>query len=502
MQITEIDFDIFLTGCSGIIYPPDILNIDDSYIPIIEETKTCDDITLKYFEIKKGVPSKWIKNKNYLAPPIYVPNTQSNPLSAINGIFNNVCIDKLNLNIQKLTLNNLCIPYKNIQTGMSIYLFDIYNKKKINNKLFFNINAYSYCPIDMKLEFNISFDNSEAYCFLNESNFFFTENTDKIINKKIASCFTNEININLDYDYPNVISENNIIIKIFNYRKHLTTIFKNFICQDTNNCILKVILLKKIKYNSIPLFIANKNYICKLSSNDELIKENYPIIKDFKCLISNTLYNNDEVYFSGLPLDMSNMEKMNNNKIPNQFIISRIVTESEGFDKKIIIIGTTDKNFENDSYDFYINFINPKATLKCNLKSYSKYVQSKFYCENNKEIEKEIFVENQIIYSFDFKYDLLLINQETFIKISNSYNSDEIKNEEKYYMFIKKDNNNFLLLLICFFIIIFIKILSRVNLIKFKFKKKIKRRYKRRKKIQKKNYCFIKLFPFLFSFYN
>ena len=112
---TEIDFDIFLTGCSGIIYPPDILNIDDSYIPIIEETKTCDDITLKYFEIKKGVPSKWIKNKNYLAPPIYVPNTQSNPLSTINGIFNNVCIDKLNLNIQKLNLNNLCIPYKNIQ---------------------------------------------------------------------------------------------------------------------------------------------------------------------------------------------------------------------------------------------------------------------------------------------------------------------------------------------------------------------------------------------------
>ena len=150
---TEIDFDVFLTGVSGTIYPPDILNIDDSYIPIIEETITCDDITLKYFEIMKGIPSKWIENTNFLPPYINESNSRAIALYNMNiKYLNNLCIGKLNLDINKTILDNLCVHYRNIQTGITIYLFVIYNKKIIDNKLYFNINAYSYCPINPKLK--------------------------------------------------------------------------------------------------------------------------------------------------------------------------------------------------------------------------------------------------------------------------------------------------------------------------------------------------------------
>ena len=44
------DFNLILTNVGGSIYPPDILNIKDEFLPIIKETITCDDLTLKYFE--------------------------------------------------------------------------------------------------------------------------------------------------------------------------------------------------------------------------------------------------------------------------------------------------------------------------------------------------------------------------------------------------------------------------------------------------------------------
>ena len=59
----EPDFNTFLTGVGCILYPPDILNINDNYLPIINETITSDDITLKYFASQKGIPHKWVKNK-------------------------------------------------------------------------------------------------------------------------------------------------------------------------------------------------------------------------------------------------------------------------------------------------------------------------------------------------------------------------------------------------------------------------------------------------------
>ena len=61
-KIKEADFNIFLTGCGGIIYPPDIFQINERYLKIINETLTTDDITLKYFETIKGVEVIWVPN--------------------------------------------------------------------------------------------------------------------------------------------------------------------------------------------------------------------------------------------------------------------------------------------------------------------------------------------------------------------------------------------------------------------------------------------------------
>ena len=464
---TEIDFDVFLTGVSGIIYPPDILNIDDSYIPIIEETITCDDMTLKYYEIMKGIPSKWIENKNFLAPLINEFNVGKTALYNMNKKYlNDLCIDKLNLDINKTVLDNLCVHYRNIQTGISIYLFDIYDKKIINNKLYFNINAYSYCPINPKLKFNIFFDKFISYCSLNDSKFYIN---DKKFHKAIIFCFMNEININLDDYNPIVKSEGNEIIKIYNYKKSSTIIFKNFICNGNDDCILKAILFKKINNDiNISLYLNNKNYLCKMVNNDDSKDDYYPIIKEFKCLISNSIYNISELYISGLPLDKNYINKNDNNIIPNQFIITRIV-----YDKQIIIIGKLNYYLNNTSNEFFINFINPKTTLKCNLKPFSKYVQSRFYCINDSEINKEILIENQIIYSSDNKFDLLLINQETLIKANDS-NNIETSNIEYYIIPIKKDIKLFYLLFIVFIIIIIIKLVKRFKKKKFRVKKKEK----------------------------
>ena len=51
-----------LTNGAGSIFPPDIFNIKDDFLPIINETITCDDLTLKYFATIKAIPHKWIVN--------------------------------------------------------------------------------------------------------------------------------------------------------------------------------------------------------------------------------------------------------------------------------------------------------------------------------------------------------------------------------------------------------------------------------------------------------
>ena len=62
----EPDFNLFLTGSGGIIYPPDILNINENHKFFIKQSLTTDDFTLKYLENLKGIPIKWVFNRNNL----------------------------------------------------------------------------------------------------------------------------------------------------------------------------------------------------------------------------------------------------------------------------------------------------------------------------------------------------------------------------------------------------------------------------------------------------
>jgi choline kinase len=63
-SIIEADYNIFLTGVGGVLYPPDVFNINEQYSKIIEETMTADDIALKYYEVMKGIDEKWVPNNH------------------------------------------------------------------------------------------------------------------------------------------------------------------------------------------------------------------------------------------------------------------------------------------------------------------------------------------------------------------------------------------------------------------------------------------------------
>lgn len=238
----EPDFNTFLTGVGCILYPPDILNINDNYLPIINETITSDDITLKYFASQKGIPHKWVKNKFIHGLKKIIPSNTGNPLFQINNIKIDINIIKLEIAINHIIVKNLCVPYRGIQTGLTIYLFYIHNIIIMNNTTKFNIIAYSFCEIDKRIQFYIYFEKSRANCIFNVNN----------INKEnsnilIASCTIDRIINNLNnYYFPKAFSHNNIQIKINNYRKYLTIIFNNFTCKQANNCILNALFYQNV----------------------------------------------------------------------------------------------------------------------------------------------------------------------------------------------------------------------------------------------------------------
>ena len=284
-SIKEPSFDLTLTNVGGTIFPPDILNINEKLLPIINETLTCDDLTLKYFSIIKGIPPKWIVNNKINGIHRKLPKTKDSPLSKVNFINNNKCINKLNMMINSTILPNLCINYRNVITGNSIYLFDIHNEIIINQILYFDIYAFSYCPIDKRIKFNIYFDNYSSTCFFNESNYkIYSNNNYSFIDKLEASCFLNSTENNLDnFYFPKVISKNNIIIKIYNYRKSLTSIFHSFFCEKLNNCILNVIQYDNEYKKNFSLIINDKQYLCKIKDNNNNLNNKFPIIEKFIC---------------------------------------------------------------------------------------------------------------------------------------------------------------------------------------------------------------------------
>ena len=462
--IKEPDFNLILTGCGGIIYPPDIFNIKEEYLPIIKETITCDDLTLKYYANIKGVPIKWIVNDKINGVYRRLPTSSSSPLYKINFINNNICINKLNIIINKTILKNLCASYRDIQTGQSIYLFDINNQIITNSKLYFNINAYSYCPINPKLKFNIFFDHYTAYCFFNESNNNNLNHNIQKINFMVGSCMMEKFDNNLNnYYFPTANSTDNLFIKIYNYRIYLTNIYKSFICKNPNNCILKTISLENINLNVFKISIGHEYYLCNITQKNKNAMNIFPFIQEFNCVLTEYQYNIKRTYISGLPKEKNN-KSINNNLIPKQFIISRIVAKNDNIrNKQILIIGKMNEDIKRDSYNFSVNFLYPKFTLECNLKPNSKYVQSIIYCINNLEIYSRFLIENQIIILFNKNEELLLINEETLIRLEFSKNNRNIILNQKY----KKIRINYLyfilIYIILFIIVLILKILYNIK---------------------------------------
>ena len=463
--INKTNFDLTLTNVGGSIFPPDILNVNDDFLPIINETITCDDLTLKYFANMKGIPQKWIFNNKVLGIPRKLPRAHDSPLFKINTINNDICINKLNIMINTTILKNLCVPYRNIPTGNSIYLFNIHNKKLINNILYFELFAYSFCPIDTKIKFNIYFENYYASCGFNQSEKLIFNYTNNLHKKSIAICYMNVTDENLDFYFPVALSKDKIFINICNYRKYLINIFIDFACQKRNNCILKTILLDKIYYNIFSIIINDKQYSCEVDLKKILLMNDFPVLQKFKCIELNYLENNTKTFISGIPKNLKIKHQIfEYSRIYKQFIVSRITNKITDLKRKTIIIGNLVDDLEQESYNFTINALYPNTTLKCNLKPNSKYVQSKIYCINDFEFNSEIFIENQIVHLLTNKEELLLINEETYIKIkfNQTYNEFLVINKNNKEQ-INNKNKQF------FIIFIFIIFILSIIIIKIKF---------------------------------
>ena len=431
----KANYDIFFTGVGGVIYPPDILNINKKYLNIIKETILGDDITLKYFEVNKGIEVKWIPNKHPQGLKI-MENSAVIPLYKINKKINNdIYIKNINIDIKNILLENLCINYKNIFTGLTIYLFNINNIIKKNDLTIFNIDAYSFCPIDSSIKFIINFDNNKtnrANCYFNSNHSLVKDNYRIFKTQKIlrATCFLNRKIDNFNnYYFPKAFSKKILNIKIYNYYMYIPFIFKQFIhSKETNRYILKTFFFKSFyKGYNITIKMNDTKFICLLYEDVVYSKNKQPIFKNFVC---------DELIYSNINIPTLDINKLNINifkfncfddAIPNQFIISKIYKEFINKTNFIVIKGEFFDDLKFNIYNLKIFLIYPEKSLKCFIKSTFKYIQAYIYCNIGKTNFKEILINNQIIYSKNCKESLLLINKEIYYQNYHIIDNDIIK---------------------------------------------------------------------------
>lgn len=409
-KIKEADFNIFLTGCGGIIYPPDIFQINERYLKIINETLTTDDITLKYFETIKGVEVIWVPNayQQGLKTIIY------NPLYKFNINNNEINLKKINIVIDNEILKNLCVKYKNTKTGLTIHLFNIYNIYNNSGIIKFSIDAYSYCPIDNKIKFSIYFDKIIAKCSFNYSYSIINDNiiykTNKIMR---ASCFINSVNnIYLNnYLFPEAFSEDISNIKTYNYQIYQPIIFQNFYIKHMKY-ELKALFYKTLErdYNII-IRINNITFNCFLNENIKYLNNYIPIYNSFRCYKYNfTNANNIKIF--DLSETFPKYEEFEN-KISNQFIISKIYYEIIERKCFIIIKGSFFKDLIFNLKNITINFLYPSLSLNCFVNKVNYYILGYIYCNLNKNLNinfSKILIKNQIVYSKN--YNFILINKE------------------------------------------------------------------------------------------
>lgn len=443
-NITNPDFNIFLTGVGGIIYPPDIFQMKEEYLPIINETITGDDLTLKYFETIKGIEEKWVPN-NHLKGLKTKINSKHEPLYKINTFNNNIYIKKVNIAIENEIIENLCVNYKNLKTGLTIFLFNI-NNIHIDNDDFtrFDIEAYSFCPIDNNIKFKIYFDKIIANCKFENSYSIIQENNKIYKTSKIlkASCFINEKINNLNYYYfPKVISQNSINIKLYNYQKYQPIIFKDFYLFNSGKYLLKALFYKNFEkgYN-IKIRIINKKYNCILNKDIIYFNNGLPILNSFNCNIDNSI-DNSSLFIIDLPFDCLRRNEKSDNSISNQFIISKIYLDFINRKYFIIIKGKFINDLKINIYNIKVNFLSPNISCFCNIINATKYVQSYIYCNitnNNQSQLSKFLIKNQIIYSENDKYNLLLINKETLFQNYKIIIQNKSYKEKNKYMNINK----------------------------------------------------------------
>ena len=428
-KIKDADFNVFITGTGSALYPPDILNINDELLPIIRETITCDDLTLKHFEIQKGIPGKFVPNNMINGMPRNFEKNQGNPLFPINKVQNDICINKLNIEIKNTIVKNLCIPFKKIQTGLTIYLFNIHNIKIKNHRTYFSIYLISYCPLDFKLYFKIIFGNIIAYCvFSPEIDF----SLRKRGNKNIAYCsIKGEIKNLNDFLFPKASIKNlHINLIINNYRKYIPIIFNDFNCDNQFNCNLRAIfLIKTKKSQTFEMKINKNNYKCRINETKDYFDYKFPIMKNLTCnIIENK--NIKKIEISGLSKKW--LPEVKDNIIPNIFYIHRIIVDNYINKNKIVINGKLDENLTSNLSNLTIDFTHPNITLNCFINSTTKFVKAQIYCFNeyNIKIKTEFIIENQIVYSKLNNKSLLLINHE--ILILKEANLSLIYDEDKF----------------------------------------------------------------------
>ena len=261
--------------------------------------------------------------------------------------------------------------------------------------------------------------NNNIICHFNSNHNLVIDNHRIFKTQKIlrATCFLNRKIINFNsYYFPKAFSKNSLNIKIYNYYKYIPFIFKNFIyIKETNKYILKTFIFKSLeKGYSIAIKMNDTKFVCILNEDVIYSKNEQPIFKNFIC---NQIIN----YNINIPiLDINklntNLFKFNcfDDAIPNQFIIYKIYKESINETNFIVIKGQLFDDLKFDIYNLEILLIYPEKILKCFIKSTSKYNQAYIYCKIGKENFKEILINNQIIYSNNYKESLLLINKEIY----------------------------------------------------------------------------------------
>ena len=431
-SVKNIDYNIFLIGVGGIIYPPDILNIKEQYLDMINEFLIGDDFFLKHLGIKKGIEQRLLKTNH--PQGLYMKNNSIHlPLFDINKYRNDIYIKTINTAIDNEIIKDLCINYKNIKTGLIIYLFNINNINVSNTTTTFYIDAFSYCPIDDNLEFEIRFNKIRANCkFINNSSTvqenFKIHETKKIL---VAFCIINRRIKDLNkYLFPKAFSLNNFKLIIENKNKYIPIIFKDFHKIAKNNYIIDLIFFKSYPKNfNFALELNNSLKLnCTLKEEVKYNNDVKPIINEVNCFENVSYDINKRILISGISkYYFDSKKKKINYEIRNIFIISKIFFEKINNTNFIIIKGQLKQNLYNSLSDVKIEVDYPKKLLLCHIEAGSRFIQSYFFCVVSFRHNSEIFLKNQLIDSESFDYRLLLINRETLLQ-----NYRAIKNNNDY----------------------------------------------------------------------